>query len=281
MHPDDAERAETAWMHSIHTQTTYHLDLRIRRFDGTYRWHAFRCVPIHGADRSLVKWIGTATDIDDAKAVEGDLRQTGRQATEALELLEVLQSKSPVGFGFLDREFRVLHMNETLAATNGMTVAEQLGRTVQELAPEAWPQLEASYRQVIDGGHAVLDVEVGGPITADPADRRWYSASQYPIAIDDEIIGIGIVVVDITSRKKTDGAMRFQAELLAAAGQAIVAVDANRDVTYWNRAAEEMYGWSASDAIGRPTLDLIRRVEAPGHAAMMRRRMRAGEKLVW
>ena len=46
--------------------------------------------------------------------------------------------------------------------------------------------------------------------------------------------------------------MRFQAELLAAAGQAIVAVDTNRNVIYWNRAAEEMYGWSADEAIGRP-----------------------------
>jgi len=35
---------------------------------------------------------------------------------------------------------------------------------------------------------------------------------------------------------------RFQAELLAAVGQAIVVVDLDRTVIYWNRAAEAMYG---------------------------------------
>jgi diguanylate cyclase (GGDEF)-like protein/PAS domain S-box-containing protein len=272
VHPDEADRACAAWRHAVATETPYKLDHRIRRFDGTYRWHAFRCLPISNGDGVLLKWIGTATDIDDAKTVEGDLRHAERQSTDTLHLLELLQSKAPVGFGFLDRDFRVMHMNETLAAANGMTVAEQLGRTVDELAPDVWPQLEASYRRVLDG-HVTRDVEIDGPMTADPADRRRYLTNHYPISVNDEIIGIGIVVVDITERKKAEEAMRFQTDLLAAAGQAIVAVDTDRNVIYWNRAAEEMYGWTAAEAIGRPTLELIRRVEAPDRAAAMRETM--------
>ncbi|HEX3087629.1 MAG TPA: PAS domain S-box protein, partial [Ilumatobacteraceae bacterium] len=277
VHRDDAERADAAWTRSLCTHTACSIDIRIRRFDGRFRWHAFRCVPIRDEHNSLVKWIGTATDIDDAKVVEGDLRHTERQTTETLQLLELLQSKAPVGFGFLDREFRVLHMNETLAAANGMTVAEQLGRTVEELAPDVWPQLEASYRQVLEAGLPALDVEIDGPMTADPADRRRYTASHYPIEIDDEIIGIGIVAVDITIRQRADEVLRFQSALLAAAGQAIVAVNTQRDVIYWNRAAEELYGWTAAEAIGRPTLELIRRVEEPGHPERMRQRMQEGK----
>lgn len=56
-------------------------------------------------------------------------------------------------------------------------------------------------------------------------------------------------------------ACRFQAELLGAVGQAIVAVDLDRVVIYWNRAAEEMYGWTADEAIGRRSIDLMPRIE--------------------
>ena len=71
--------------------------------------------------------------------------------------------------------------------------------------------------------------------------------------------------------------MRFQTELLAAAGQAIVAVDLDRTVIYWNRAAEEIYGWSAAEAVGRKSPELIVRDEAPDHSEMMRRTMLRGE----
>jgi diguanylate cyclase (GGDEF)-like protein/PAS domain S-box-containing protein len=274
VHPDESDAARESWNHAVATHAPYTRDLRIRRSDGAFRWHAFRCMPIRNAEGHLVKWICTATDVDDARTIEADLRVAERKSSETLHLLEMLQSKAPVGFGFLDRDFRVLHVNDTLAAANGMTVAEMLGRTVGELAPDVWPQLEASYRRVLDG-HTSHDVEIDGPMMPDPADRRRYLTNHYPISVDDEVIGIGLVVVDITARKKADEAMRFQTDLLAAAGQAIVAVDTDRVVIYWNRAAEQMFGWSAAEAIGRPTLEVIRRVEDPDQAAMMRETMLA------
>ena len=55
----------------------------------------------------------------------------------------------------------------------------------------------------------------------------------------------------------------FRPSCSPAAGQAIVAVDLNRTVIYWNRAAEEIYGWSAAEAMGRHSTDLIVRDESP------------------
>ena len=54
---------------------------------------------------------------------------------------------------------------------------------------------------------------------------------------------------------------RFQSELLAAVGQPIVAVDLDHIVVYWNRAAEVMYGWSAAEALGRKSTELLTRSE--------------------
>lgn len=55
VHPDDADRASVAWQHALATETTLAQDLRIRRSDRTYRWHAFRCLVIRDADRAVQK----------------------------------------------------------------------------------------------------------------------------------------------------------------------------------------------------------------------------------
>jgi len=49
---------------------------------------------------------------------------------------------------------------------------------------------------------------------------------------------------------------RFHARLLDAVGQAVIAADPQGKVIYWNRAAQELYGWSAEEAIGRPIMEV-------------------------
>jgi two-component system sensor histidine kinase UhpB len=49
---------------------------------------------------------------------------------------------------------------------------------------------------------------------------------------------------------------RFKASLLATVGQAVVATDLNGLVTYWNNAAEKIYGWTAEEAIGNNIIGL-------------------------
>lgn len=55
--------------------------------------------------------------------------------------------------------------------------------------------------------------------------------------------------------------------LLDTLGQAVVAVDLNRRVIFWNRSAERVYGWSTADAVGRSVLDLIE--HQPGSALLI------------
>ena len=90
------------------------------------------------------------------------------RAAEALSLLETLQSSAPVGLGFVDREFRILHINEMLAAVNGSDVEDQIGKRVAEVVPEIWPRIEGVYRRVMEDDEAILNTEVFGEIAAEP-----------------------------------------------------------------------------------------------------------------
>ena len=64
-------------------------------------------------------------------------------------------SIAPVGIVFVDREFRYVRVNEKLAAIRGSaTVGEYFGRTVAEVVPALWAQLETSYRRVLRDGRS-------------------------------------------------------------------------------------------------------------------------------
>jgi|GEM_PF-1707269 len=65
-------------------------------------------------------------------------------------------------------------------------------------------------------------------------------------------------VQDITEEKTQESRLAQKAQLLDAVGQAVFATDNNDCVIYWNRAAEELYGWPAEEAKGKKILELVR-----------------------
>lgn len=224
-HPDDATRARLAWRHAIETQSAYASEHRIRRFDGAYRWHAFRALPVRETDGALSMWIGTATDIDDQKQLELSLRRSERDAVESLTLLNSIEASAPVGFKLVDRDLRVVRINDRLARINGLPVDDQIGRTVAELVPQLWRQLEDVYRRAL-AGEAVCNISVSTPSAEEPDRMRHWLTSYYPVRIGDEIIGVGNVVVDITERQEAEQAV---ARNLAAMVQTIATTVEYRD----------------------------------------------------
>jgi PAS domain S-box-containing protein len=61
---------------------------------------------------------------------------------------------------------------------------------------------------------------------------------------------------DLLRPPPADESVRFQAALLDAIGQAVIATDPLGVIVYWNHAAELLYGWSAAEAIGLQVIDV-------------------------
>ena len=155
---------------------------------------------------------GPSLDIEDQRRLEERLRSVERQTAESLALLETLLSSAPVGFGFVDRDFRLMRANDALAATSGVPVEQQLGRKVAELIPELWPDLEPLYRRVLERGQSVVNLEASGRLSADSNREHTWLTNLYPVDLDDEVIGIGVVVVDITERKEAELKLKHLSE---------------------------------------------------------------------
>jgi PAS domain S-box-containing protein len=261
VHPDDVDRARAAWARAIETETPYEVEYRLRRADGQFRWHAFRSMPVRGSDGRIVKWVGTATDVQDQKVLEEMLRRSERETAATLTLLETLQTAAPVGLGFIDREFRYLRANDALAAMVDLKADQLLGRTVSEIMPAVWPRLEGNHRRVLDTGEAVLGVEVNGTTAADPGLLHSWLASYYPVRVDAEIIGVGLVVVDLTDRTEAEA---FRSIVMDNMAEGLCTVDEAGRLTSMNRAASQMLGWREDELRGKPLHDVVHRHGADG-----------------
>ncbi len=84
-------------------------------------------------------------------------------------------------------------------------------------------------------------------------------------------------LIDITAQKRAEEAIRFQAQLLETVGQAVVATDMQGQITYWNHAAEALYGWQADDIVGRDIAEIIPMQKTPAQAAEIKQKIAAGE----
>ena len=176
------------------------------------------------------------------------LAQSQRQTAESLTLLETLQSSAPVGFGFVDTDFRIRRVNDTLAALNGGNPEEQLGRTVAEVVSDDWLQLEPIYRQVLKTGEPVVNHALQREDPRAPGETRHWLTNYYPVHLHDELIGIGLVVIDVTERHEADA---FRSVVMQNIAEGLYVTDANGRLVYMNPAAEKMTGWSEEQLRGK------------------------------
>jgi PAS domain S-box-containing protein len=75
----------------------------------------------------------------------------------------------------------------------------------------------------------------------------------------ESLVFIG-AVTDITERKRAEETLREQANLLDLTHDAIFVCDMDGIVTYWNRGAQALYGWTADEARGKAASELLKTV---------------------
>jgi diguanylate cyclase (GGDEF)-like protein/PAS domain S-box-containing protein len=86
--------------------------------------------------------------------------------------------------------------------------------------------------------------------------------------------------IDITERKQAEGINLDFAHIVEYSSDAIISTDANGTVLSWNRAATEILGYTAIEAIGRPIRDLIVPDELAHEHAYFAAELRAGRSIV-
>ncbi len=141
------------------------------------------------------------------------LKSSEEVARRQLAVTEAIYASAQVGLCVIDHEGRYIRVNQRLAELVGRRVDELLGHTMDEVVPDLAPTLLAIAQDVFETGAPVHDVEVHRTANDSRGDNYWI-VSQHPLSDrSGTIVGVNMVVVDITARR------RAEQERLALEGQ--------------------------------------------------------------
>ncbi len=207
-----------------------------------------------------------------------------RELADAFGLLAVIFDHAPIGLAFVDRELRFKRINRRLAEINGVSEEGHAGRTIPEVLPGIPDDAIADIRGVGDTGEPVIEADVAGETPARPGARREWLTSYWPVRRGGvaEVIGIGIVVIEVTERRAAERALRNQTDryetlllALSEVGEGMVVLERGRCV-YANHAFERLSGYVFPELAAMESIfDLV--IAEQREAAMQRARSRVAE----
>jgi two-component system, cell cycle sensor histidine kinase and response regulator CckA len=188
-------------------------------------------------------------DTSERKKVEQTLRNSEGRLRAALESL---------GEGVLitDTQDLVQFVSNRMLALTGFALEEMAGRGAFELLlPPAERETVTRRNQA-----RLLEARERNQMRLLRSDGSSFWAAVTAVPFRDSeglIVGTLRVITDITERKQDEERMKFQAVVLSQVREAIVAVDNEGLVSYWNQGAEELYAFKFHEALGRPLKELI------------------------
>lgn len=150
----------------------------------------------------------------------------------------------------------VITWNSGAERTYGYRAEEILGRNLGRLLP---PGYEGEHEQV------VKRLRSGERLVAFDTKRRRKDGKLIDVSLaaspildsEGNVRGFSTIARDITARKQVEEQLRYQAYLLQHVSDAIIATDMQMRITSWNTGAETIYGWAASEVIGRLADDVL------------------------
>ena len=247
-------------------------EIRIRRGDGSDGFIRMSSAPVRDSEGKVVSAVAIVVDMTDQREAERAVRVTDER------FKFVAKATNDVIWDW-DLRTNSLVWNDSVETV--------FGHKQNRIYPEIqwWrDHLHVQDRdRVIGGLQAVID---GGGTSWSDHYRYRRADGTYANVMDRGYVardntGAAIRVIgamtDITERSRSEAAIRFQAQLLNAVQQAVVATDPDGLVIFWNTFAEKLYGWAADEAVGKPIEELTPSPFLRQHASEIFERGAAGE----
>lgn len=210
IHPDDRERYSVMVEGALRGAGPIDIECRIVRADnGEIRWIASKGQVKFEKNREPVGAIGAIWDITSRKDAEEARRRSENESRLRQNELEWVFEHAPIGLGFFDLDLRYKRINKRLAEIGGASVEDHLGRLIDDVAPTVSAGAREVADKILNAKTDVITREVSLETPAQPGTLRHFRDNWYPVSgPEGRIVGIGVVVEEITEQKNADIALR-------------------------------------------------------------------------
>jgi PAS domain S-box-containing protein len=203
------------------------------------------------ADRS-----GEKTELRAATGARGDVSER-TLARRAGDLLAAIVDSSDDAIVSKTLDGVITSWNKSAEQMFGYTREEAVGQHITLIIPEDRRDEEVKIVERLRRGERVDHFET----VRLRKDGTLLDLSLTISPVKDaagRVVGASKVARDITERKQVEQALAERARLLDLSNDAILVRDAADRVTYWNKSASELYGYSREEAMGRVSHELLR-----------------------
>jgi PAS domain S-box-containing protein len=235
-------------------------DVMARALGGELVDH-FETIRVHKSGRPIEMSLTVSPIRDDSGKLVG-VSHIARDVTERKALdrqafhLAALVSSSDDAIASKDLTGTVLSWNQAAERMFGYTAADIVGQSIRLIIPaDRWSEEDDVLRSVRAGGRIehfeTLRQRKDGVLIP-------VSVTVSPIRTDTgEIVGASKIVRDVSERSTMERETRRLAAIVDSSDDAIISKDLNGVVQTWNRAAEQMFGYTPAEMIGRPITTII------------------------
>lgn len=179
-------------------------------------------------------------------------QRTEEALRQSEERFRVALKNSPIFVFNQDKELRYTWVYNP---SFGLTAEEILGkRDCDFISAEDAERLTTIKRGVLSTGIGTRE-EV---CITTAQGTRYYDLTVEPLQNESqEVVGITCASIDISERKLAEEKIRQQAALLDVTSDAIIVRDLENRILFWNKSAENLYGWQAQEAFGKNANKLL------------------------
>jgi PAS domain S-box-containing protein len=216
-----------------------------RRKDGTLIDVALSTAPMRNAAGETTGVMALVADITERKRAE-----------EKLSLLAAIVESSEDAILSKNLAGTILSWNPSAERLYGYTETEIIGQSVMSLIPADRPDEEPSIIERIKRGERVDHFET----VRLRKDGTLVDVSVTVSPVKDaqgQIIGASNIARDITERKRAEAYLQRQSRLIELSFEPIFLWDFDGGIVEWNTGAEQLYGYSRAEAIGRNSHELL------------------------
>ena len=195
---------------------------------------------------------------EEGKMISASVRDISTRK-RAEEKFKGLLEAAPDAMIIANEKGYIILVNKQTERMFGYSREEMINKPVEILIPAEFRRSHVTHRTDYSKDPKTRSMGAGLELFAVRKDGTEFPVeiSLSPLITDEGTL-ISASVRDITERKKADEQIAYMARIMEDSGDATFSTDASFVLKTWNKVAEQLYGYTAKEAIGQPVADIIR-----------------------